>query len=323
MRRPFCVGLILLALAGCSGAKGGDWKASNDAGDGKILAVPAQGALLGALPGAVSVGAFETMIGRSLAIRHSFHDWNGNFIGDAATSDIQAGRIPLITWQPIQEKSGIPLDDIIGGTYDDMIQTRAQQSRQASKPILLRWGHEMNGDWFPWGGVKNGANAEATQKYIAAYRHVHDIFTAEGASNVLWVFCPNADSVPDSPWNDWTQYYPGDDYVDWTGFDGYNWGTTQSYGSKWQEFSDIAAPIYPGLATKGKPIIVAETASTEIGGNKAAWIAGIVPALQSSYPQIRALTWFNAVDIDWPIDTSPQSLAAFRVMAEDTYFNPI
>ena len=180
----------------------------------------------------------------------------------------------------------------------------------------------MNGNWYPWDGSHNGANASATAKYIAAYRRIHDLFVSAGATNVVWVFCPNVDSVPGDAWNQWSNYYPGDAYVDWMGFDGYNWGTVQT-GSSWRTFANIAGTIYTGLAGKGKPIMIAETASTELGGDKAAWIAGLLPVLGGSFPSIRAVVWFHMnKETDWRVDSSPAAREAFVTMARNPYFNP-
>ena len=48
----------------------------------------------------------------------------------------------------------------------------------------------MNGNWFAW---MEGVNGNQPGEYVAAWRHVHDIFTAVGATNVSWVWCPNVD----------------------------------------------------------------------------------------------------------------------------------
>jgi beta-mannanase len=173
---------------------------------------------------------------------------------------------------------------------------------------------------YSWDGANNGADATATTTFIAAYRHIHDLFVAAGATNALWVFCPNVDSVPNESWNQWQNYYPGDAYVDWMGFDGYNWGTVQTT-STWQSFPTIAGRIYPSLATKGKPIMIPETAIAELGGDKAAWIARILPSLETMFPGVKALVWFQMnKETDWRIDSS--AAAAFVTMANDPYFNP-
>ena len=44
-------------------------------------------------------------------------------------------------------------------------------------------GHEFNGNWYPWGIVNNNSNPAL---YVAAYRRVHDLVVAAGATNVQW-----------------------------------------------------------------------------------------------------------------------------------------
>jgi hypothetical protein len=106
------------------------------------------------------------------------------------------------------------------------------------------------------------------------------------------------------------------------GFDGYNWGTVQA-ASTWQSFSTIAGRIYAGVAAKGKPIMIPETASTELGGDKAAWIAAVLPSLEATFPGVKALVWFQMnKETDWRIDSSATAQAAFVTMANDPYFNP-
>jgi mannan endo-1,4-beta-mannosidase len=86
----------------------------------------------------------------------------------------------------------------------------------------------MNGNWEKWSPANNGSTPDPAA-FVAAWRHVHDLFVQNGATNVVWVWCPNATDVPNAtsaPWNHWTNYYPGDTYVDWVGIDGYNWGNT-------------------------------------------------------------------------------------------------
>ena len=285
------------------------------------LLVPTQGALLGAFVGTGTFDQLETTLGRKLAIIHTFVGWSDDWT-TLLTSSNTGGRIPLITWETWNSGVGIPLDDIINGVYDSMITSRAQASKNVGQKFFLRWGHEMNGNWYPWDGSHNGANAAATAKYISTYHHIHDLFVSAGATNVLWVFCPNVDSVPGDAWNQWINYYPGDSYVDWMGLDGYNWGTVQT-GSTWQSFTSIVGRIYSGLSAKNKPIMIPETASTELGGDKAAWIAGVVPALKTSYPNIKALVWFHMnKETDWRLDSSSTAQAASITMANDPYFNP-
>jgi hypothetical protein len=295
--------------AGGSGVSGGE----------SPLLAPSSGALLGAFVGTGTVAQLETTLGRKLAIIHNFFGWTDDFV-PWIRSSLQTGELPLVTWETWMSGVGVPLDDIVNGVHDTMIRARAQAAKDIGQRFFLRWGHEMNGNWYPWDGFHNGANAAATAKYVAVYRHIHDLFTSVGASNVLWVFCPNVDSVPGDAWNQWSNYYPGDSYVDWMGFDGYNWGTVLA-GGTWRSFADIVGTVYAGMAAKGKPIMLPETASTELGGDKAAWITAMLPSLRASYPSIKALVWFHMnKETDWRVDSSTSARDAFVPMAADPYF---
>jgi len=275
--------------------------------------VPAQGALLGVFYSAQSVSATDTMIGRKPSIHLTYYAWEDNWI-NGTSSDLKDGRIPLVNWEPFTPK----LDDIIGGTHDTMIHQRATAAKALAKPFFLDWGAEMNGDWSPWGGAQNGSSPD---QYVAAYQHIHDIFVGDGATNVVWAWCPNVTDEPREAWNETMGYYPGDAYVDWVCVDGYNWGTTS--GGRWQSFQQVFASVYPKLAAKGKPILIGEMASTETGGDKAAWIDGMIPALKASFPLIRGLVWFDInKETDWRIASSTASRDAFIRMANDPYMNP-
>ena len=98
-------------------------------------------------------------------------------------------------------------------------------------------------------------------------------------------------------------------------------GTTN--GNGWETFAQVFAGIYPLLAAKGKPILIGEMASTELGGNKALWISGIVPTLKSNFPMIRGFAWFDInKETDWRIASSTASQDAFVAMGKDPYMNP-
>ncbi|MBU1027326.1 MAG: hypothetical protein KKA31_06310, partial [Candidatus Margulisbacteria bacterium] len=155
------------------------------------------------------------------------------------------------------------------------------------------------------------------------YRHVVDIFKNEKVNNVKWVWCFMNFSHPDESWNDWTAAYPGDEYVDWIGIDGYNWGSTQDW-SDWQSFKVLfrdqtrrAKKLWPN-----KPIMIAEFASAEKGGNKDAWIEEIPAHLKSSMRDIDLIVWFDVrKEANWQIKSSKQSEAAFEKMIKDPIFS--
>jgi beta-mannanase len=289
--------------------------------------VPESGALLGAFVDPDDSGYsqekilhFERQIGRQLAIDMRYYGLNHAFPSDLDRWSADSGRVPLVTWEPFNTT----LQAFIDGRHDALIRARARDVRAFGSPIFLRFAHEMNGDWYPWSGVHNHDRKQTNgpDKYVAAWRRVHDLFAAEGATNVVWVWSPNAGSVPHQtthPWNDWKRYYPGDGYVDWVAVDGYNWGTTQSWSS-WTSFETIFRPVYDDYAER-KPIMIGEFASTEHGGDKAEWIADLLPTIRDRFPSIAAIVWFQVnKETDWRADSSPASLDAFRALAGSSYF---
>jgi hypothetical protein len=167
---------------------------STDTPLSSVPLVPPQGALLGVFYSAQSVSATDTMIGRKPNIRLTYYAWEDNWI-NGTSSDLKDGRIPLVNWEPFTPK----LDDIIAGAHDTMIHQRATVAKGLGQPFFLDFGAEMNGDWSPWGGAQNG---QGPDKYVAAYKHIHDIFVADGATNVVWAWCPNVTDEPRETWNE-------------------------------------------------------------------------------------------------------------------------
>jgi hypothetical protein len=293
------------AGTGSSGAAGGvaGTGAAGALPSSELLA-PTQGALLGLYYGAGTIAATDALIGGTPQIHLAYYAWSDAW-ERGAEADLQAGHIPLVNWEP----GGIDFHDITSGSLDATIKARASGAKALGKKFFLDFAAEMNGD-EAWSG--NDAPL-----YVAAYKHIHDLFVAGGATNVLWAWCPNVTDTAGG--NKMTlAYYPGDDYVDWTGVDGYNWG-----GADWQSFEQVFRDIYPLLAAKKKPIIIGEMASSEQGGDKAAWIDAMIPTLKSSYPLFKAVVWFDVdKERDWRINSSAATLTAFSKLAQDPYFNP-
>ena len=105
-------------------------------------------------------------------------------------------------------------------------------------PFFLRFDWEMNTNWFPAASTRTATAGE----YVRMWRHVHDIFTQVGATNVTWVWCPNVEyrRLRQAA----AELYPGDAYVDWTCLDGYNWGTNPRRDA-WRSFTTVFRPDLP------------------------------------------------------------------------------
>jgi hypothetical protein len=236
------------------------------------------------------------------------------------------GIIPFVDWAswdssvtPVTDQPEFSLESIIEGEHDEYIRRWAKEAKAWGKPFFLRFNWEMNGDWFPWSEKVNG---NKPTQFVLAWRHVYDIFAEVGAENVTWVWCPNVLYPGAIPLQ---RLYPGDDYVDWLCADGYNWGTHPVRPGAWQSFEAVFRPTYDALTalSPGKPILIGETASTEIGGAKATWIRNMLRQdLPHAFPRVEAVLWFNwnADGMDWVIESSPEATDAFAAGMDSGYF---
>ncbi|HSU47177.1 MAG TPA: glycosyl hydrolase [Arthrobacter sp.] len=222
------------------------------------------------------------------------------------------GATSLVTWEPWAWGGGVQqpayaLARITAGDFDADITQWGQSLAAWGKPVMLRFAHEMNGNWYPWA---EGVNGNQAGDYVAAWRHMHDVVAATGAGNIRWVWSPN---VPYWGSTDLAGLYPGAGYVDIVALDGYNWGTSQTWSS-WVSPVDLFAPGISQLRTlaPGKAILVAETASSELGGSKATWNTDLVSYL-AAQPDVMGFVWFHLQkETDWRINSSASSASAFK-----------
>ncbi|MBI1920429.1 MAG: hypothetical protein HYS23_05020 [Geobacter sp.] len=238
-------------------------------------------------------------------------------------------RTILLTWEPWslahdpahpEIQPDFSLQRILSGRYDDYILSFAQALKELPKPLLLRPMHEMNGNWYPWCGTVNNNRVE---DFITAWRHIRGLCRKAGDDGIKWVWSPYAHSVPDSEENALESYFPGEEEIDRVGLDGYNWGTTREW-SKWQEFGEIFGPAYDAVSTLSrKPVIIAETACAEEGGNKARWIAGMFSDLRERFRRVETVVWFDInKECDWRIVSSGRSQRAFAEAASAFSLQP-
>lgn len=238
---------------------------------------------------------FEASANHHMAIVMFWRDWGGSksALDTNLLSAIRAhGSVPMITWSPADWDSGsnqtpYTLANIAAGADDSYLRGWADQLKAYGGPVLIRTMHEMNGNWYPWSG-----NAAA---YVAAWRHIHDVFMLAGATNVQWVWSPNVwwtGSLTTEP----SAYYPGDGYVDWVGLDGYN-----KPSGGWMTFNQIFSYSYTHITSlSSKPLMLAESSSGEAtstqaaaGDSKATWITDTFASTLPLMPRVRAFVWFN------------------------------
>ena len=195
-----------------------------------------------------------------LDLAHWYASWDDAFDPEPLHAVLAGGRVPLISWQPMHQD----LHDITAGHHDDYLRTWAQGIQNAPGTVYLRPFPEMNGNWVPWNGDP--------QALRDAWTHLTTLFANEGTHNVRWVWSPNVTDEPRTEHNRMENYYPGHDHVHVLALSGYNWGDTRPYIG-WRSFEEIIDGAYARLMRLGpQPVWMAETASSEVGGDKAAWI---------------------------------------------------
>lgn len=264
---------------------------------------------LNGLSQARSIALRRQQLGRDLRIMHWFYKWNDPL--PSKFSNLPRDAVVLLSWD------GTRYDRVLNGSQDRQIRASARNLAKYGKPIFLRWAWEMNGDWYDWGGARNGRDPAA---FVRAWRHIHDIFVKAGATNVGWVWGPNWQSGPREAWNDLRNYYPGDEYVDWVGVSGYTDATRLTpevlYTGIYQEYADR------------KPIMIAETGVRKKGGQQSADWIDLLRQWLDSHRAVGAVVWFDTNThargtdrfTDFRIDRDPAMLAAYQRLAGDPRF---
>jgi beta-mannanase len=266
-----------------------------------------------------AISAFESHAGKKVSLVGSYRSfyWDTHFPTSDANAVYAHGATPMITWEPWNPSNGVnqpayALKNVAAGNFDAMLKTWAAEVKSFGHPVWIRFAHEMNGNWYPWAV---GVNGNTAADYIAAYRHVHDVFVNAGVTNVKWVWNVNTDAGTGvSP----SSVYPGSAYVDWMGIDGYNWGTSQAW-STWlspsQVFGQMVTQLHNLASTK--PILLGEMASTETGGNKAQWISDFFTWMKGN-AYVKGFVWFDiAKETDWRIESSSSAQTAFATAVAD------
>jgi mannan endo-1,4-beta-mannosidase len=245
------------------------------------------------------VAAFTNAIGTRPDVVMYYSGWYEPFQTAFATRVADNGAVPLIQMDP--EGKGVTVPTIAAGKFDGYLSAYAEAVRAYRHPVILSFGHEMNGSWSPW-GYKHTSPAA----FVAAWRHIVTLFRTLGAQNVTWLWTVNIINntqrgriPPPDPW------WPGNSYVTWVGIDGYY------LKSNWQ-----FAPLFGPTITKVRsltsaPILIAETGATSAAGQPSK-IADVFAGIHAY--GLLGFVWFNATNSIGEAFgiSSPDAFDAFR-----------
>jgi hypothetical protein len=226
--------------------------------------------------------------------------WNEPFSTSFAQAAWAHDAYVLVQLQP----NGVTLASIAAGGSDGYLRSYARAVVAFGHPVILSFGHEMNGNWYSWG---YGHSSPAY--FVAAWRHVVQVFRAAGAANVTWLWAVNTIRGASS---DLSQWWPGADWVDWTGVDGYYFRGTDSFNGI---FSSTIADI---RAFSSAPLLIAETA-VGVTPNRASQIQALFAGVSAA--NLAGVVWFDEAQHtglyhqDWRLEDDPAALAAFTSAA--------
>lgn len=283
--------------------------------------VPAAGTLLGALQlqldrpaETANWNALETASGRPLDLGHTIYRWGATWPTWRERWHSDNGRLPMVSW------GGTDTNTINSGANDAYIHRQAQAVRTFASPIMIRWFWEMDGGSFD-------AQTHGPEAFKSAWIRIRDIFRQEGVSNAIWVWSPNSYGIETGKAQG---YYPGAAQVDWIGGDGFDW-YPQRAGSSRQSFAGIFGTWYQWGMSQGKPLMIGATGALEDPADpsyKGNWFRDMSRSVQTLFPGIRAIAYFNAVQNSytdpqlfyWPEDTSASSQQGWYDAATDPFF---
>jgi hypothetical protein len=247
------------------------------------------------------IGNFDGTFGRPLGLVHVYQPWNAPVKPSVLAALASTGATPVIDWTCISDAS------VIDGSQDPLITAYAGSLKAYGRPLFLRWFWEMNLVGLPRTSGCLGSLGAAG--YIEAWQHIWTIFQKVGAANVAFVWCPSV-TAPSSA----ASYYPGDAYVDWIGWDGYD--RKQDPNMLTTQF----LPFYDTWVTHGKPLMLGETGATT---DQATYLAQLTAVLPVTFPDLKAVLYYDSESTsDWTLVDTPGQLGAtaFTTMGQTPYF---
>jgi hypothetical protein len=276
-----------------------------------------------------AVMRFESTSGRHLDVVREFLNWDSPFPASYDTWLRDTNHTLILSVKSHRSNgSTIKWADIAaaqpGSTLYTQIQGWADKLQAYGVPMYFAFNHE------PESGASSDMGTPA--EYIAAWRKIHDVFVADGVTNVkfIWIMTAYSYAVGPSARNYAPKYFPGDAYVDAMGIDAYNWYTCRTgVTNAWKSLEQIIKPFKDfGALHPDKELWLTEWASTEdpaVPGRKAQWYQDAQALFKRpDYAQFKGISSFDTKGqgaCNWYTDSSSSAQAAFTAMATDPFYN--
>lgn len=244
------------------------------------------------------VERFARAVGRQPNLVSYYSGWGEDFKKAFAETVASHHSTTIVQVDP----TNISIASIAAGVYDSYLIKFANDIATFKRTVVISFGHEMNGYWYSWGYGKT-----RPADFIAAWRHIVDLFRRHGVDNVKWLWQVNSLSSRTSSVHAW---WPGSQYVTWVGISGY-------YYVPGATFDNIFNPVLTAVRQfTHDPVLIAETGV----GPQAGQARGIEDLFAGIRMQgVIGLVYFDQHSYggiykgeDWRLEDSPTALAAFR-----------
>jgi mannan endo-1,4-beta-mannosidase len=232
-----------------------------------------------------SVGAAPQLVAKFEAFsnRRTIDPW----LAQANRIGVRRLLVSWEPWAPVPASWGTALQarpqpgyrniDLARGAQDRYMLRFARSLARFRGVVDLRFGHEMNGYWYPW--------SRGAQAYVFAWRRMVRIFDVAGAHNVRFVWSVNP-NLYDSA-RTWRRglraYWPGRRYVDAIGSTMIDFGGVKAYPVA--RFAPRLRWLHDHYR---KPVVLTEV-NTQYAG-RVRWLSDL-RAMLATMPWVQAVAW--------------------------------
>jgi mannan endo-1,4-beta-mannosidase len=150
-------------------------------------------------------------------------------------------------------------------------------------PIVFRPWHEHTGSWFWW-----GKDLCAPEEYKQLWKMAVEFMQENGVNNLLYAYSPDIQG----PGQIYMERYPGDEYVDILGLDGYHRDNEAGIESFQNSLNAILSFMTNEGKKRNKPIALTETGLEAIP--IANWWTSVLLPIVDKYPISYVMVWRNA-----------------------------
>ena len=331
----------------------------SQAADNLKVIAPATGAYHGAFmdfgptASAVSVEkiqAYQQIVNKKAVWAYFANDWlDGKIIFPLESAEIIRNEklIPYIRLMPWSKMSAnanqadpvFSMQTFLDGKHTEALRTYFTAAKNFSGPLIMEFGPEVNGDWFPWNGTWNGgkktdsygdkAEPDGPERFKDVLKMIIQLSREAGANNITWVFHVDSAKSPEADWNDIKHYYPGDEFIDWIGISVFG---AQLPTHEWHLFQNKLKRFVPDLENlkSARPWLIAEMAvieSTNDPDKKAVWLRQALRFIEAGiFPKVKGITYWNSPGwlanekANFKVDSSEQALESFKSEISKTFW---